>query len=262
MRKLMILAFMSVCSAVLAFAQDAANICRGTVVDQKGEPMVGAIVTAKGTNVSVPTDIDGRFSLEIPDNVKKLEITYMGYNVKSVKAIPELGIIKMSRKGLRAGMFGVGGTLGVYGLDLIDNERPDFDGSTNALIGLHAKYSTSKRIRFTLGADFGLFGKHVNSIDLGLDLNWTISLGKNFYYYPLIGIGYNHLHFKDDYDQNPSYDHYNDLEQNYNSFSFSVGHGFEKILSNRISLGLEMRTNITDDTQGFIFCGRLTYILK
>ena len=36
----------------------------GTVLDDKGEPLVGANVYWAGTSVGVATDLDGRFQLE------------------------------------------------------------------------------------------------------------------------------------------------------------------------------------------------------
>lgn len=40
----------------------------GTVKDQKGETLLGVNVVEKGTTNGTITDIDGRYSLEIPPN--------------------------------------------------------------------------------------------------------------------------------------------------------------------------------------------------
>ncbi len=50
-------------------------VCRGQVVDEQGEPLIGAIVTVPGTQIGTNTDIDGFFKLKVPDNVKNLKIT-------------------------------------------------------------------------------------------------------------------------------------------------------------------------------------------
>lgn len=50
----------------------------GVVVDENEEPVIGANVVEKGTTNGVITDIDGKFSLSIPDNTT-LKISYIGY---------------------------------------------------------------------------------------------------------------------------------------------------------------------------------------
>ena len=50
----------------------------GTVVDEAGIPVIGANVIQKGTTNGVITDLDGNFSLEIP-NGAVIEISYIGY---------------------------------------------------------------------------------------------------------------------------------------------------------------------------------------
>ena len=53
-----------------------AKIVKGRVIDSSDkEPIVGASIFVKSTKQGTITDIEGHFSLEIPDNVKnKLEI--------------------------------------------------------------------------------------------------------------------------------------------------------------------------------------------
>lgn len=50
----------------------------GTITDNKGEPIIGANVVQKGTTNGIITDIDGNFSLEIPEGAT-LVISYIGY---------------------------------------------------------------------------------------------------------------------------------------------------------------------------------------
>ena len=51
----------------------------GVVVDEKGESIIGANVSEKGTTNGTITDVDGQFSLEVGDN-SNLLISYIGYN--------------------------------------------------------------------------------------------------------------------------------------------------------------------------------------
>jgi TonB-linked SusC/RagA family outer membrane protein len=57
----------------------------GTIVDTKGEPVIGANVVEKGTTNGTITDMDGKFSLEVKSGVT-LEISYIGYVTQTVQA--------------------------------------------------------------------------------------------------------------------------------------------------------------------------------
>lgn len=62
-----------------------AEIVTGTVVDNEGEPVIGGVVKLKGTTNGVATDIDGKFSLDVP-NLKKgsLVFSYVGMKEQTV----------------------------------------------------------------------------------------------------------------------------------------------------------------------------------
>lgn len=51
----------------------------GIVVDEKGEPVIGANVTIKGTTTGTITDLDGQFNLENITGKNTLLISYIGY---------------------------------------------------------------------------------------------------------------------------------------------------------------------------------------
>ena len=52
----------------------------GTVLDDKGEPLVGANVYWAGTTVGVATDLDGRFQLEPVASTNLLVSSFMGFH--------------------------------------------------------------------------------------------------------------------------------------------------------------------------------------
>jgi len=56
---------------------------RGTVVDDAGEPVIGATIQIKGTSQGTVSDIDGNFSLSAPVN-GTLVISYVGYQTQEV----------------------------------------------------------------------------------------------------------------------------------------------------------------------------------
>ena len=63
----------------------------GTVVDEFGDPVIGANIRVKGTTIGAVTDIDGKFSLDTSAG-SDLEISFIGYVSESVKAAPGMTI--------------------------------------------------------------------------------------------------------------------------------------------------------------------------
>lgn len=55
---------------------------------EDGEPLTGASVIGVGTAVGAATDIEGRFALNLPDNVKKIKVSYVGMETKEVDITP------------------------------------------------------------------------------------------------------------------------------------------------------------------------------
>lgn len=58
---------------------------RGTVADQKGEPIPGVTVTVKGTTRGTITDVDGNFSLSIPADAEVLVFSFVGMQTQEVE---------------------------------------------------------------------------------------------------------------------------------------------------------------------------------
>ncbi|MDR6785278.1 TonB-linked SusC/RagA family outer membrane protein [Pedobacter africanus] len=67
----------------------------GKVVDEKGEPIAGATIRVKGTTISTVSDGNGYFLLKNISEDAVLEISYLGYQVKEVKALKDIGSIRM-----------------------------------------------------------------------------------------------------------------------------------------------------------------------
>ena len=71
-------------TTVAAFAQG--RVVTGTVVDEMGEPVIGANVIVKGTQNGAITDIDGNYSISnVPQN-GTLVFSFIGYQSQEVKA--------------------------------------------------------------------------------------------------------------------------------------------------------------------------------
>ena len=64
-------------------ARQAATSVTGTVLDETGAPLPGAVVMVKGTKTVTSTALDGRFSIEAEPN-SILQIRYIGYDLQEV----------------------------------------------------------------------------------------------------------------------------------------------------------------------------------
>lgn len=75
--------------AVLSLALGAsAAVIKGQVVDAStGEPLMGATVQPVGGGNGTATDLNGEFSLDIPNSVKSLTVSYVGYASQTVAAV-------------------------------------------------------------------------------------------------------------------------------------------------------------------------------
>lgn len=58
-----VMALMLMLTSICALAQVKVQ---GLVVDPQQEPIIGATVRVKGTSLGTATDIDGKFSLDVP----------------------------------------------------------------------------------------------------------------------------------------------------------------------------------------------------
>ncbi len=58
----------------------------GTLMDQNGEePLIGATISVVGTTIGTISDVDGNYTLEVPDNNSTLQISYVGYATQEVQ---------------------------------------------------------------------------------------------------------------------------------------------------------------------------------
>ncbi|MBO9199572.1 MULTISPECIES: SusC/RagA family TonB-linked outer membrane protein [Niastella] len=64
----------------------------GKINAKTGEPLMGATVAIKGSNMATTTDVGGNFSIHVPNRKVLLVVSYVGMNNKEV-SIPESGAI-------------------------------------------------------------------------------------------------------------------------------------------------------------------------
>ncbi len=90
MKRTFLTALLACLLAIVAQAQDIT--VRGTVLSrQDGEPLIGATVMSEATKKGTATDIDGNFSITVPEK-SKLTVSYVGYNPTTLTAEPTMTI--------------------------------------------------------------------------------------------------------------------------------------------------------------------------
>ncbi|MBE6247923.1 MAG: TonB-dependent receptor [Prevotella sp.] len=81
-QKRFILSFLTLLTCTIMYAQQAIT---GNVVDQTGEPVIGATVMEKGASNGTVTDFDGNFTLKVEAG-KTLVFSYIGYQTQELPA--------------------------------------------------------------------------------------------------------------------------------------------------------------------------------
>jgi TonB-linked SusC/RagA family outer membrane protein len=77
MKKHVLILLMFLGMASFAVAQ---RTITGLLSGSDGEPLVGASIVVKGTNVGALTDVDGKFSLAVPKDAQTLVFSFVGYS--------------------------------------------------------------------------------------------------------------------------------------------------------------------------------------
>jgi iron complex outermembrane receptor protein len=73
---------------LIAVAQS--KIVQGTVVDEFDEPIIGCVVRVAGTTIGMITDVDGKYTIEVPGGNNQLEFSFLGCETQLVTVGGEL----------------------------------------------------------------------------------------------------------------------------------------------------------------------------
>lgn len=76
--------------AIVAMAQ---TTITGTVVDETGEPVIGASVIVVGTTRGSVTDYNGKFSINSPQDGKQVKVSFIGMIPETVNITPNMKIV-------------------------------------------------------------------------------------------------------------------------------------------------------------------------
>lgn len=86
MKKLLLLCMFLLSATAVLVAQ---RTITGKVTDDKGEALIGASILVSGTPSGTVTDLDGTFTLEVPEGARTLEISYTGYLTREMDLTTE-----------------------------------------------------------------------------------------------------------------------------------------------------------------------------
>lgn len=90
-----------ICAPVVTFAQN--QRVTGTVIDETGQPVIGASVMVKGSTTGVPTDFDGKYEIQVPADavlefssvgMTTVEMAVKGQSVINVSLEPDVNFLE------------------------------------------------------------------------------------------------------------------------------------------------------------------------
>lgn len=89
MRKLFLMVVALLTMSLSVFADRTVN---GLVVDNNGEPLIGAAIAEVGTSRGTISNFEGRFTLRVADDAQ-LQISFIGYKTVSLKAVDGMRVV-------------------------------------------------------------------------------------------------------------------------------------------------------------------------
>ncbi len=117
----------------------------GTVIDEKGEPIIGATIIPKGNaKLGTITDIDGKFGLNLPDQYKKITVSYLGMkqlelDVKQAMKIKLYPDDQQLNEVVVTGMVKIDKRLFTGAADKLDAAKTKIDGITDVSRALEGR---------------------------------------------------------------------------------------------------------------------------
>ncbi len=129
-------------------AEDGTRTVSGTLVNNEGEPLVGATVVVTGTTTGTVTDLDGNYSLEVPADTKSITISSVGFQTTEVELGAENVINLTMKEGLELQEMVVT-ALGIsrekralgYAVQEVKGEAVAQSGQTNTVTALQGRIS-------------------------------------------------------------------------------------------------------------------------
>lgn len=119
---------------------------------------------------------------------------------------------------------------------------------TNFQIGAKFQYNISNPFRVEAAFDYGFKSKGIDVFDLAANVHYLIGIGEKFKLYPIVGIGFAHVKgsFGFEYEDD-DYDYDFEVSASVNKFMFNAGLGAEYPVSDKLSIGAEIKYQYIED---------------
>ena len=119
---------------------------------------------------------------------------------------------------------------------------------TNFILGVKYQYQATSLIRLQADVDFGFKSNSVSTFNAVANVHFLIPCAKNFYMYPLAGLGYGSVKFdRGEYDKTED------------KFTFNVGVGAEYYISSRWAANFELKYQYMENFSRLPILVGLTY---
>ena len=152
--------------------------------------------------------------------------------IKTMKKILLLmAVVLMSASSAFAQRMGLGVNLGA---------APVIEGSgspTNFILGAKFQYMATNIIRLEAAADFGFRDKAASTFNAMANIHFMIPCARNFYMYPLAGLGYGNVKYRID-------DRFSDSQD---KFAFNIGIGAEYEVARNFAANFEFKYQYMKD---------------
>jgi len=117
----------------------------GTVIDDMGEPVIGATIHVKGNNqIGTVTDIEGKFGLKVPQQYKLIIVSYIGMitqelEIKTVMKVKLISDTQQLNEIVVTGMVKIDKRLFTGATDKLDAATTKIDGITDVSRALEGR---------------------------------------------------------------------------------------------------------------------------
>ncbi len=119
---------------------------------------------------------------------------------------------------------------------------------TNFQIGAKFQYNISNPFRVEAAFDYGFKNKGIDMFDLAANVHYLIGLGEKFKLYPIVGVGFAHAKASASIDFEYDDEDYNyEVSASVNKFMFNAGLGAEYPVSDKLSIGAEIKYQYIQD---------------
>lgn len=73
--------------------QSSKRIVKGKILDENGEPLIGATVVVKGGANGVISNVQGEFSISVPEGKNTIEVSYIGYETQRMNVASKSSVV-------------------------------------------------------------------------------------------------------------------------------------------------------------------------